>query len=145
VIVYLSEGLQTTVAELYLPGLPYNTLVIREYMRLSTLTLLLSLSLSACLPSWATPRTQTVPTLTVFPNPSRGLLTVQVAGLPGLDYKLRLANVLGRELRLTALRPEQANEGMTIDLTGLPAGMYFYSLLVNDKTISTKRLILQGD
>jgi hypothetical protein len=114
-------------------------------MRLSTLTLLLSLSLSASLPTWATPRTQTVPTLTVFPNPSRGLLTVQVAGLPGFDYKLRLANVLGRELRLTALRPEQANEGMTIDLTGLPAGMYFYSLLVNDKTISTKRLILQGD
>jgi hypothetical protein len=116
-------------------------------MRLSTLTLLLSLSLSASLPSWATPRTQTVPTLTVFPNPSRSgqQLTVQVAGLSGFDYKLRLANVLGRELRLTALRPEQANEGMAIDLTGLPAGMYFYSLLVNDKTVTTKRLILLGD
>lgn len=113
-------------------------------MRLSTVLLLLSLALAGA-PAWATSRTQTVPVLSLFPNPSRGLLTVQVAGQPGLDYKLRLANILGRELRITAFRPEQAIEGLTIDLSGLPAGMYFYSLLVNDKAVSTKRLILQAD
>lgn len=87
----------------------------------------------------------TVPTLSVFPNPSRGQLTVQVTGQAGQDYKLRLANVLGREVRLLTFRPEQAAAGLAIDLTGLPTGLYFYSLLVNDKIVSTKRLTLQGD
>jgi hypothetical protein len=32
-----------------------------------------------------------------------------------------------------------------VDLNGLPAGLYFYSLLVNDKIVSTKRLTLQAD
>jgi hypothetical protein len=110
--------------------------------------------------SWATPQgyhgqaRQTIvatrrveqgaaPTLTVFPNPSQGQLTVQLTGQMGQDYKLRLTNILGREVRLLALRPEQAPVGLTVDLAGLPSGLYFYSLLVNDKVVSTKRLTLQ--
>ena len=84
------------------------------------------------------------PTLTIFPNPSQGQLTVQVTGQLGQDYKLRLTNILGREVRLLALRPEQAAAGLTVDLAGLPSGLYFYSLLVNDKVVSTKRLTLQS-
>ncbi len=88
---------------------------------------------------------EATPTLSVYPNPSRGQLTVQVTGQLGQEYKLRLANILGREVRLLALRPEQANTGLAVDLTGLPAGLYFYSLLVNDKVLVTKRLTLQAD
>jgi hypothetical protein len=83
------------------------------------------------------------PTLSVFPNPSQGQLTVQLTGQLSQDYKLRLTNILGREVRLLALRPEQAAAGFTVDLAGLPSGLYFYSLLVNDKVVSTKRLTLQ--
>ncbi len=83
------------------------------------------------------------PTLSVYPNPCQGQLTVQLTGQPGQDYKLRLTNILGREMRLLTLRPEQAAAGLTLDLAGLPSGLYFYSLLVNDKVISTKRLTLQ--
>jgi plastocyanin len=93
----------------------------------------------------AAPAQAIVPTLTLFPNPSRGPLTVQVAGQRGQDYKLRLTNILGREVRVQAVRPEQAADGLAIDLSGLPAGLYFYSLLVNDKVVATKRLTLQGD
>ena len=132
-------------------------------MRFST-TVLVLYTLLASLPGWATthgyaakigrPRiailatyhpVQATPTLNVFPNPSRGQLTVQLTGLASQEYKLRLANILGREVRLLALRPEQATEGLAVDLTGLPAGMYFYSLLLNDKIVATKRLTLQGD
>jgi hypothetical protein len=132
-------------------------------MRFST-TVLVLYTLLAGLPGWATSHTyaakasrpkmaisatyrpvQVTPTLTVFPNPSRGQLTVQLTGVAGQEYKLRLANILGREVRLLALRPEQASEGLAMNLTGLPAGMYFYSLLLNDKIVATKRLTLQGD
>jgi hypothetical protein len=86
-----------------------------------------------------------VPTLTVFPNPTRGQFTVQAVGLTGQGYKFRLSNVLGREVRLLSFRPEQASEALAVDLNGLPSGLYFYSLLVNDKIVSTKRLTLQAD
>ncbi|TVT37627.1 T9SS type A sorting domain-containing protein [Hymenobacter setariae] len=128
-------------------------------MRFST-TVLLFLTLLTGATSWAAPQTAShpkltsyratqvatpTPTLTVFPNPTRGQLTVQAVGLSGQGYKFRLANVLGREVRLLAFRPEQASEALAVDLSGLPAGLYFYSLLVNDKIVSTKRLTLQAD
>lgn len=130
-------------------------------MRFST-TVLVLLTLLTGATGWATPRTASqpklasyrstqavtptpMPTLTIFPNPSRGQLTVQAVGLAGQGYKFRLANVLGREVRLMAFRPEQASEALAVDLSGLPAGLYFYSLLVNDKIVSTKRLTLQAD
>jgi hypothetical protein len=107
-------------------------------MRFST-TVLVLLTLLTGATGWATPRTASpkmasyrsaqaatpTPTITVFPNPSRGQLTVQAAGLSGQGYKFRLANVLGREVRLLSFRPEQASEALAVDLNGLPAGLYF--------------------
>ncbi|MFD2785392.1 T9SS type A sorting domain-containing protein [Hymenobacter rubripertinctus] len=86
-----------------------------------------------------------VPAFSVSPNPTRGLVTVSVAQLAvGHDYKLRLSNIIGREVRTVALRPEAADGGMSLNLSDLPAGMYFYSLLQNDRVVSTKRLLLQN-
>lgn len=82
-----------------------------------------------------------VPSLSVYPNPARGQTTVQVSGPGGADYKLRLSNVLGSEVRRLLVRPDnQANEGFALDVSDLPPGLYFCSLLVNDKTLVTKRL-----
>ena len=82
------------------------------------------------------------PSLSVYPNPARGLLTVQLLAHHGPDYKLRLSNVLGREVRLLPLPLATAATGLPLDVTGLPAGLYFCSLLVNDKAVSTNRLTL---
>ncbi|AMR28778.1 hypothetical protein A0257_17875 [Hymenobacter psoromatis] len=82
------------------------------------------------------------PTLSLFPNPARGQLTVQLSAQVGPDYKLRLSNVLGREVRLLPLPLATAASGLPLDVTGLPAGLYFCSLLVNDKAVSTNRLTL---
>ncbi|GGG31073.1 T9SS type A sorting domain-containing protein [Hymenobacter glacieicola] len=85
------------------------------------------------------------PALSVYPNPSRGLITISVGQkLPWADYKLRLSNVIGREVRSVGLRPEAADGGMNLNLSDLPPGMYFYSLVQNDKVVSTKRLMLQN-
>ena len=80
----------------------------------------------------------------VFPNPSRGLVTVQVSQKVGADYKLRLSNIIGQEIRTVALRPELTAAGLPLDLSDLHAGMYFYSLLVDGKVVTTKRLVLQN-
>lgn len=82
------------------------------------------------------------PTLSLFPNPARGQLTVQLSAQFGPDYKLRLSNVLGREVRLLPLPLATAASGLPLDVSGLPAGLYFCSLLVNDKAVSTNRLTL---
>lgn len=86
-----------------------------------------------------------LPSMSVFPNPSRGVVTISVAQkLPWSDYKFRINNILGREVRTVTLRPEAADGGMSLNLSDLPAGMYFYSLVQNDKVVSTRRLVLQN-
>ncbi len=82
--------------------------------------------------------------LNLYPNPSRGFVTVQLHQRPGPDYKLRLSNVIGQEIRSVALRPDLTAAGLPLDLSSLPGGLYFYSLVVDGKVASTKRLVLQN-
>ena len=82
--------------------------------------------------------------LSVYPNPSHGLVTVQLNSKAGVDYKLRLSNIIGQDVRTVALRPELTAAGLPLDLSDLRAGVYFYSLLVDGKVASTKRLVLQN-
>ncbi|MCB2376017.1 T9SS type A sorting domain-containing protein [Hymenobacter sp. BT635] len=84
------------------------------------------------------------PLLSLYPNPSKGLVMVSLEQKASENYKLRFSNIIGREVRTIALRPEIGMEGTPVNLSDLPAGVYFYSLLVNDKVVSTKRLILQN-
>ena len=82
--------------------------------------------------------------VSVYPNPSRGQVTVQLKGKTGTDYKLRLSNIIGQEVRTIALKPELTTAGLPIDLSELHAGVYFYSLLVDGRVATTKRLVLQN-
>ena len=82
--------------------------------------------------------------LNVFPNPSRGQITVQLNQKTGVAYKLRLSNIIGQEVRTIALKPELTSAGLPLDLSDLPTGMYFYSLLADGKVTATKRLVLQN-
>lgn len=82
--------------------------------------------------------------LSLYPNPSRGFVTVQLRQPPGPAYQLRLRNVIGQEIRSVALRPDLSAAGLALDLTDLPGGLYFYSLVVDGKVASTKRLVLQN-
>lgn len=82
--------------------------------------------------------------LSMYPNPSRGHVTVQLSQKAGVEYKLRLSNIIGQEVRTVALKPELTATGMALDLSELRAGVYFYSLLVDGKMASTKRLVLQN-
>lgn len=83
-------------------------------------------------------------TLNVYPNPSRGQVTVQLNQKAGQDYKLRVSNIIGQDVRTIALKPELTAAGLPVDLSDLRAGVYFYSLLVEGKVVATKRLVLQN-
>lgn len=81
----------------------------------------------------------------VFPNPSRGQVIVKLDRKLGSgDYKLRLSNIIGQEVRSIALRPALTEAGLPLDLRDLPAGMYLCSLVADGKVLGTKRLILQN-
>lgn len=80
----------------------------------------------------------------VFPNPSRGQITVQFNQKTSADLKLRLSNIIGQDIRTIALKPELMTAGLPVDLSDLHAGLYFYSLLVDGKVVTTKRLVLQN-
>lgn len=82
--------------------------------------------------------------LSVYPNPSHGQVTVKLEQKAGADYKLRLSNIIGQEIRTVALRPELTAAGLPLDLSDLRSGVYFYSLLVDGRVASTKRLVLQN-
>ncbi len=82
--------------------------------------------------------------LSVYPNPSRGQITVKLDQKAGQAYQLRLSNIIGQEIRTVALRPELTTTGLPLDLSDLHAGMYFYSLLIDGKVVTTKRLVLQN-
>lgn len=88
-----------------------------------------------------TPAQGLAPVFNIFPNPANKQTTVQVSGPAGGAYQLCLSNVLGREVRRLAVHPAtQPKDGVTFDLSNLPAGLYFCSLLVDDKVVATKRL-----
>jgi hypothetical protein len=116
----------------WMPHFYGNTVLTTPTVALPTLSL----------PKMASFPFQDAPTLSVFPNPARGLVSVQLSAQHGPDYKLRLSNVLGREVRLLPLSLSSASTGVPLDVSGLPAGLYFCSLLVNDKAVSTNRLTL---
>lgn len=83
-----------------------------------------------------------VPSINAYPNPSRGNIILAL-NLPGDNiYKIRISNTIGRVIRVHELGPAEKME-VALDLSSYPSGVYFYSLLVNDKTVETKRLVLQ--
>lgn len=93
--------------------------------------------------AWMPSLERQTPSINAYPNPSRGITRVSLSQV-GLteNYKLKISNTIGKVMETHELPVTHSNV-FILDMTGYPAGVYFYSLLVNDKTVETKRLILQ--
>lgn len=81
------------------------------------------------------------PSLNAYPNPSKGKFTISLSQASGATYKISLSNTIGHVIKVIEVQP--GYHSYIIDLSDKPAGVYFYSLSVNDKLVETKRLILQ--
>ena len=86
---------------------------------------------------------QLKPTLSAYPNPTRGIIKIQLAQTSNEVYKITLSNTIGQVVKTIKVPESAHNSEIKLDISTYPAGVYFYSLLVNDKMVETKRLILQ--
>ena len=94
-------------------------------------------------PQVQTDRDKVAATLDAYPNPTRGEISITLTKASGEDYKIRVSNAIGRVVKTVDLNKATADTRVQVDLNEMPAGLYFYSLLANDKMIETKRFILQ--
>ncbi len=86
---------------------------------------------------------KSLPSISAYPNPARGYTKLALSQPFSYgNFKVKISNTIGRVIGTYDL-PATEQKVLELDLNGLPAGVYFYSLLVNDKTVETKRLILQ--
>ncbi len=88
-------------------------------------------------------KSKLLPTLSAYPNPSKGRFTISLTQTAGDIYKIKISNTIGKVIQTITLGDNANAADISIDLSDRPAGVYFYSLLVNDKMVETKRLILQ--
>ena len=95
------------------------------------------------------PEAPVAPGLTTYPNPASasrdervGVSFTQRAGTEG---KLRLLNIIGRVVRETPIRraAETAETRLALDITNLPAGVYFASLVIGERAVETHRVVVQ--
>ncbi len=78
---------------------------------------------------------------TVFPNPATGQATIVLQGDATGRTRVQVADQTGRVLRSLEFRKEFAGAQQELDLSGLPAGVYFLHLTMEEKT-ETLRLVV---
>ena len=85
-----------------------------------------------------------VNSLTAYPNPATSNVTVayDLSGChTNSDARLVITNLVGSKM---VVRPINGTSGnVSMDLTGLDAGIYFYSIEADGKIVSTKKLIVK--
>lgn len=79
--------------------------------------------------------------LAIFPNPARDNITIRYPDLFCFDSKdIIIFNSLGKQVKRI---PATQNASETkVDLTGLPAGLYFALLLVEGKKVATGKILV---
>ena len=85
-----------------------------------------------------------VNSLTAYPNPASTSVTVSY-DLSGLrtsnDTRLVITNLVGSKVAVRSLNGVSGK--ISMDLSGLDAGIYFYSIEANGQAISTRKLIVK--
>lgn len=82
---------------------------------------------------------QKMPAITLYPNPARSEVTIQLNGAK--SGNLHLMNILGQEVKMERIFKTNA----TIDLSGLDNGVYIYRFVPSGSTSSsqTGRLVIR--
>jgi hypothetical protein len=74
----------------------------------------------------------------VTPNPAKGTAIIQYAIPEGSNRaQLLITDALGRQIKVVQL---SASGVINVDVTSLASGVYNYSLVVDNKTIETRKM-----
>lgn len=76
-----------------------------------------------------------------FPNPAKSMVNINYNGSNLVNAKIEIRSIIGT-LAKTITVNAQSGE-FKFDVSDLNNGVYFYSLLINDKTLISKKLIIQ--
>jgi hypothetical protein len=125
--IYWSPGEIDPIAEFVTDG-ETGTVQSMEYKQLTTST------------STGGPRLSQA-SIRVFPNPVSDLATFEIEGLERGRYFLNLVNMMGQKVRSKEFTPLGNQTRLNLDVSGLPQGIYLYSLRnERGRTITTKKL-----
>jgi hypothetical protein len=77
-----------------------------------------------------------------YPNPSASRCQFSyVVPMTGKDSRIVILDLTGNMVFNTPLLPGEGK--ITVDVSSLASGIYFYSLWVNDKAVTTRKMIVQ--
>ncbi|MCF6171692.1 MAG: T9SS type A sorting domain-containing protein [Bacteroidales bacterium] len=78
----------------------------------------------------------------IYPNPATNMVNIDYELTPEVDFaKIRIVNLLGAVVKEAVV--ERNNTKLTMDISDLNGGIYFYSVLVNGDVYKTKKLVIQ--
>lgn len=76
-----------------------------------------------------------------YPNPAKTVAKINYALKAGWQKaEVVVYSMLGSKVRELKLKQDQGT--LKLDVSTLPSGMYFYSLMVDDKAINTKKMLV---
>jgi len=79
---------------------------------------------------------------TAYPNPAGNFTRIDYdLALSAKDAHVKIYNILGSEIRKIDLHARQGT--INLDTENFTEGMYLYSLVVNSKTVSTRKFIIK--
>ena len=77
----------------------------------------------------------------IFPNPARNMVSVNFDLNGATNAQLEIRNILGSVVK--TLDINKASGRISIDVSDLTNGVYFYSFIVNSEVIKSTKLIIQ--
>lgn len=84
---------------------------------------------------------ESVSDFSVFPNPTSGNVTIQIASLESRDMELRLQNISGVTMITRDLSLSQATQRVQLNLENLTTGIYFVRLIDGNQSVAKKLII----
>lgn len=81
------------------------------------------------------------PEAKVFPNPAKDRITVDYVVRSGVDASFQIKNLLGNVVYIQELSSSTGK--LTVDISQLTNGVYFYTILVDGKAELTRKLVVQ--
>lgn len=84
------------------------------------------------------PRSQVEPGIEVFPNPSTGVFTLEIAGRRYEPLQVEVMNQVGQVVWRETMTPSQNVEHFQVNLGEVPSGLYFVNVKGNGGSLTEK-------